>query len=153
MANQSYETDHTKGFDVYLHEKDQFWPGRDMEYIGQTKSIFISTKTELWGNFKTVQRKNLDRAAAPCVTDPSYSLTQCIRGYVATTAECHLNLIDNGGDRYPCTTWAEVLKYQNTLTNVSKLSWMELVRITGCSAKCSSRKFIFEKVLSRINKF
>ena len=110
------------------------------------RSQFSFQQRQIWGNFKTVHRKNLDREEAPCVTDPNYSLTQCIREYVATTAGCHLNLIDNDGDGYPCTTWAKVLKYQNTLTNVSKLSWMELVRVTGCSAKCSNRQFIFEKV-------
>ena len=149
MVNQSYEIDHTKGFNVYLHEKDQFWPGRDMEYIGQAKPIFIPTSTEIWGNFKIVQKKNLDRDSAPCMTEPNYSFTQCMKDYVASTAGCHLSWVTKGvGDGHSkCVSRAQVLSYQDTLTNVSKLSWMELVRVTGCSAKCSFRQFSFEKVV------
>ena len=149
MVNQSYEIDRTKGFNVYLHEKDQFWPGKDMEYIGQAKSIFIPTNTEIWGNFKIVQKKNLDRESAPCVPLPNYSFTQCMKDYVASTAGCHLSWITKGSDRSSCTTWTQVLSYQNTLNNVGKLPWLELVRVTGCSAKCSYKKFSFGKA-SRI---
>ena len=149
MVNQSYEIDRTKGFNVYLHEKDQFWPGRDMEYIGQAKPIFIPTSTEIWGNFKIVQKKNLDRESAPCVPLPNYSFTQCMMDYVASTAGCHLSWVTKGSDGSSCTTWAQVLGYQNTLNNVSKLPWLELVRVTGCRAKCSYKKFSFGKA-SRI---
>ena len=152
MVNQSYTIDRTKGFDIYLHEKDQFWPGRDMEYIGQAKPIFIPTNTEIWGNFRTVQRTNMDRESAPCVTEPNYSFTQCMMDYVASTAGCHLSWVTKGSDGYACTSWAQVLGYQNTLNNVSKLPWLELVRVTGCNAKCSYKQFSFEKV-SRINIF
>ena len=82
FANQTYAKDHTKGFQIFLHEKGQFWPGLEMERIGQTKSIYIPTKTEVWGTFTATQKINLATQSAPCVMDPSYSYTQCIFKYV-----------------------------------------------------------------------
>ena len=131
-----------------------------MEYIGQTKSILIPVKTEVWGTFTVVQKTNQNKQSAPCQEDPQYSYTQCMKDYVAAAAGCHLdNLVamtqsqtgvdNNDGvqtDNPPCVTREQVQKYATSLTNVSKLSWMELVKVTGCLAKCSYRQFSFEMV-------
>ena len=157
MVNQSYFADHTKGFEIYLHEEGEFWPGMEMENIGQTKSIYVPIKKEVRGTFKVVQKINLDKESDHCVEDTGYSYTKCMKDYVATTSGCHLDWVDskssgNSGirDHDPCVTRDQVLRYQNTLSHINKLSWMELVKITGCHAQCNIREFSFEKVL-RIN--
>ena len=128
-----------------------------MEYIGQTKSILIPVKTEVWGSFTVVHKTNLDKATAPCKEDPQYSFTECMKDYVAAAAGCHLDDLvatrqtdvdnkDGHNNHPPCVTREQVQRYANTLTNVSKLSWMELVQVTECLAKCTYRQFSFEKV-------
>ena len=128
-----------------------------MEYIGQTKSILIPVKTEVWGSFTVVQKTNQNKPTALCEEDPQYSYTECMKDYVAAAAGCHLDDLvatrqtdadrSNGDhNRPPCVTREQVQKYATTLTNVSKLSWMELVKVTGCLAKCSYRQFSFEMV-------
>ena len=92
--NTSYQIDFTTGYYVYLHERDQFWPGLEMEQIGQTK-LYIRTNTELKGHFTVIHKKSLDKTSAPCVSDDSYRYTNCIKDYVAITAGCHLDLVDN----------------------------------------------------------
>ena len=149
MVNQSYVADHTKGFKIYLHEKGEFWPGMEMENIGQTKPIYVPTKTEVRGTFKVVQKINLDKESDHCVEDTGYSYTKCMKEYVATTSGCHLDWVEPKylGIHFPCVTRDQVLGYQNTLTKISKLSWMELVEVTSCHSKCNYREFSFEKVL------
>ena len=71
-----------KGFEIFLHEKGQLWPGLDMERIGQTKPVDLPARTEVWGTFTAVSRHALDRPSAPCTTDPNYSFTQCMRNRV-----------------------------------------------------------------------
>ena len=46
-----------------------------------------------------------------------------------------------------CMTWDDVLLYQSTLTTISKLSWTQLVNLTGCHAKCTWNRYSFNKVL------
>ena len=41
-----------------------------MEYIGQTKSILIPVKTEVWGTFTVVQKTNQNKPTALCEEDP-----------------------------------------------------------------------------------
>ena len=94
--NQSYEEDFTKRFHIYLHGKGQFWPGLEMDQIGQTK-VVISTKTELWGSFTAMQKISLDKETDPCTNEPGYSYTNCMKNHVATRAGCHLDLVDNDG--------------------------------------------------------
>ena len=84
-VNQSYVADHTKGFKIYLHEKGEFWPGMEMENIGQTKPIHVPTNTEVRGTFRVVQKINLDKDSDHCVEDTGYSYTKCMKDYVATT--------------------------------------------------------------------
>ena len=94
--NQSYEEDFTKRFHIYLHGKGQFWPGLEMDQIGQTK-VVISTKTELWVSFTAMQKISLDKETDPCTNEPGYSYTNCMKNHVATRAGCNLDLVDNDG--------------------------------------------------------
>ena len=49
-------------------------------------------------------------------------------------------------DHSACVTWDQVLQYHEALNTVRKLSWTQMVNVTGCLAKCSYREFRFEKV-------
>ena len=109
--NTSYQNDFTNGYEVYLHERGQFWPGLEMEQIGQTK-LYIRTNTELKGYFTVIQKKSLDKTTAPCVSGQGYRYTNCIKDYVAITAGCHLDLVDNNAynsrDHDKCVTIEQV---------------------------------------------
>ena len=118
MANNSNTNDLTKGFEIYLHEKDQFWPGMEMEHIGQTKSLYIPTKTEVWGSFTAVRKINIAKKPAPCVKDPGYSYTRCMLTHLATTAGCHLDWVTSAAGQPPCLTWDQVLSYSSALGTV-----------------------------------
>ena len=110
--NTSLRVDFTKGFYIFLHEKGQFWPGLDMERIGQSKSIYIPIKTEVWGSFTSVHKTNLYKDSTPCIMDNEYSFTYCMKNYLAATAGCHLDWVETTGHTMgkhnPCVTWEEV---------------------------------------------
>ena len=95
-VNLSYDEDYTKGFNIYLHEKGQFWPGLEMDRIGQ-KKIQIPINAELWGTFTSMHKISLDKKSDPCMSDPGYSYTMCIKDYVTSKAGCHLDWADNNG--------------------------------------------------------
>ena len=58
--------DHTRGFEVFLHEKDQFWQGSDMENIGQTKPIDFEINNEFRVTFLLVKSGKINRKEVPC---------------------------------------------------------------------------------------
>ena len=68
----------------------------EMESIGQSNSIYIYTKKEVWGSFAVVQKINLHKQSAPCVMDPTYSYTRCMLNHLATTAGCYLDWVNPG---------------------------------------------------------
>ena len=113
--NQRYSDDHTKGYEVYLHERDQFWPGIEMERIGQTNKMYIPLKTEVWGSFTSVHKTNLYKESTPCIRDNEYSFTYCMKNYLAATAGCHLDWAETKRHTMrkhnPCVTWEEVRDY------------------------------------------
>ena len=112
--------DFTKGFEIFLHEKGQFWPGLEMEPVGQTKPVYVGAGREVRGSFTAVQRTSLDTAAAPCVAEAGYSLTACMEEHLAARAGCRLDWAepDQGGDHQPCSTWDQIFRYQTLLTDV-----------------------------------
>ena len=91
----SASTADLRGFSIYVHEKDQFWPGLEMEQIGQPNSLYIPAKTELHSSFTVRKKINLPTDSTPCVTDSNYKYTICMRNYVTRTAGCHLDWVDN----------------------------------------------------------
>merc|ERR1712079_134067 len=70
----------------------------------------------------------------------------------ATRAGCNLDLVDKdgkdrkGNPRDTCVSIEQIQRYDEALTNVSKLSWTEMGKETGCIAKCSYTQYSFEKL-------
>ena len=116
----SASTADLRGFSIYVHEKDQFWPGLEMERIGQPNSLYIPAKTELHSSFTVRKKINLPTDSTPCVTDSNYKYTICMRNYVTRTAGCHLDWVDKTTltNLAICVTLDQILRYQTILTNI-----------------------------------
>ena len=166
-----------RGFYIYVHEKGQFWPGLEMERIGQPNPLYIPVMTELHSSFTVRKKINLATDSTPCVKYSTYSYTSCMKNYVSKTAGCHLDWVDNttltNSNQAICVTLDQVLRYQSILTNIrwnlivvqaskqfttakknfSKLSWTERVQISGCKAKCSYMQYGFYKVSPSIKSY
>ena len=148
LPSTSLLTDFTRAFDIYLHERNQFWPGNDMERVGQTKNIDLELNNEIWGTFSTSQIKKLNKAEEPCVEQEDYSLTTCLMEFVASSTGCYLDW----GQTFrsdispPCRSLQEIIKAEQVLYTVSRLSWNKLTEKSGCYGKCRYKKFTFTEV-------
>ena len=143
--------DHTRGFEVFLHEKDQFWQGSDMENIGQTKPIDFEINNEVRGTFLLVQSRKINTKEEPCEERRDHSFTKCISNFADRRAGCELNWVESNYPRVyppfpPCKSWSDILLYIDILSNLSLYSWTELTRTTGCLGKCRYNKYIFSRV-------
>ena len=102
-----------------------------MDQIGQTK-LYIRINIELKGHFTVIHKKSLDKTSAPCVSDDSYRYTNCIKDYVAITAGCHLDLVDNTAynskDHDKCIT-KEQVRYLDVCMFVKLIHFYSLLYI------------------------
>ena len=79
------------GFEIFLHDKDQFWPGPDMKRIGISEMLFLKKNTEWTGHYEFSQQSHINKENSPCEEDPRYSFQKCILNWVSETAGCHLS--------------------------------------------------------------
>ena len=144
-----YDLDLTYGYKVFLHERDQFWPGVDMERLGQTKAIYLNRQTLTTGDFSVVQRKVLNTPTKPC-QEKEKSFTKCMLEYVARRVGCHLDWVGTHSlPQYPpCQTLAQLGNYSDVLDTIMEWSWPRLTTETGCLGRCQYKEYHFKKVLT-----
>ena len=142
-----YDLDLTYGYKVFLHERDQFWPGRDMESIGQTTAIDLELNNEMWGTFTTTEITKINKAKEQCVEKEEYSITECLMEFVTRSTGCLLDWRQSfHSDKYPaCRSLEEIVRYRDLLLNISKLSWKRLTERSGCYGKCRYKKYTFTR--------
>ena len=93
LPSSSLLTEFTRAYDIFLHERDQFWHGIDMENIGQAGHIDLQLNTEIWGSFTVSQITKLNKVSDPCEEDKEYSFTQCLQEFVASSSGCYLDWV------------------------------------------------------------
>ena len=133
------------GYDIYLHEKGQFWPSLEMGRLGQTKALFLEPHTEQECSFLVTEKTSLDKPYAPCSSDPSYSFTSCMFSFLARSVGCHLNWFHSHMENSvrKCRKKEDILAYDAKLNWVAAASWTELSNVSGCHASCTVRQFDF----------
>ena len=136
------------GYKVFLHERDQFWPGGDMVRLGQAKAIYVNIRSLTVGEFSVVQRKILNTPAKPCQERDELSFTRCLMEFVARRVGCHLDWLGTFAfPQYPpCQTLEQLKEYSNVLENIKELPWPKLTKETGCIGKCVYKEYHFNKV-------
>ena len=129
------------GFNIYLHDKGQFWPGLEMGRIGLSDQMFLPKNIEWEGSFQVRRKTLINKKDNPCSEDPNYSFRDCILTWVAKDAGCHLDWFSpspsNGS--LPCTKREDIGKYNDALTEALQARWLKLQNMTGCIPKCTVR--------------
>ena len=146
QLNDTKEEHQLYGYDIFLHEKGQFWPGLEMERTGLSEIIVISNNMEQEGYFTFTETTSLDHTDAPCVSDPSYSYKECMFNYVAKTTGCFLDWFNPPKMNYNrCSSNEEILKYNEIMDWALTSTWKTLANTTSCHAKCTVRKYVYTK--------
>ena len=117
------------GFDIFLHEKGQLWPGQDMKRIGISNKIFLKKNTEWSGSFEMHEAIHLDKESFKCVEDPEFSFQTCILLWVSKTAGCFLNwFTPSPYDKIRiCDTNEDILRFSTFLTLFLTLFYSGLI--------------------------
>ena len=131
------------GFNIYLHDKGQFWPGLEMGRIGLSDQMFLPENYEWEGSFQVRQKTLLNKEDIPCSEDPHYSFRTCILVWVARTAGCYLDWFSsipgNQSGVRVCDRREDIGSYDDALTEALQARWIKLQKMTGCIPKCTVR--------------
>ena len=115
-----------KGFNIYLHDRGQFWPGLEMGRIGMSTALYLKKNMEWSGSFIMNQKTLINKESIKCEDDPDYSFQQCVFSWVSQTAGCHLDWLYqpplNTSTRI-CSSNQDILRYsvsENSLCHATK---------------------------------
>ena len=75
-------------YDVFIHEKGQFWPRSNMFSYGQPNKVTVKDWSEIEIVFSSKVSEKMNTKENPCVEDNSYSFTQCIREFTRNKTNC-----------------------------------------------------------------
>ena len=132
------------GFEVYLHEKGQFWPRGDMQIIGQTDAIKIDKFQEIVGHF-SIKRIEMIAKEGLCTDTLDYSVTKCLNDYVLDTLDCKMDLNLTTTSSIQCPVDFNLKKYLDLFLFFQHSSLKNISTVTGCLPKCKYTEYEFQR--------
>jgi len=131
------------GFNIYLHDKGQFWPGLEMGRVGLSYAKFLPVDKEWEGSFEVRQKTLLDKENIPCSKDPRFSFQGCVLAWVGRQAGCNLDWFSPSplASLPTCTELEDITNYQEALNMALLARWLQLSEMTGCVPRCAVRSF------------
>ena len=136
-------TQYFQSFNIYLHEKGQFWPGNEHLQLGQTEKIVLKGNTEITGNFDIQHKERMSEGK--CESNAKYSFTDCVLNYLSRTVGCMLGSIDqkNNMNKTPCSKLDQILKYKELMISLQEKTFAQLSETTKCPLNCEIKSFTF----------
>ena len=142
---------HYQDYDIFLHERGQFWPRSDMISYGQQESVTITNNTELQISFSIKKVKKISTEERPCVMDEEYSFTTCLQEYVIKQTNCSLNLFGQESKKTKICSKKAFDQYYDLLMNIGQDRISKIKQESGCYPKCRVTKYSFEKIERPMN--
>ena len=90
------------GFEIYIHEKGQFWPKPGMCKIGQSDKIEMELNEEMEIAFSQREISNLYNSDRKCNEDTNFSITKCLENYIKRKTNCQVDWCTDGQDDKSC---------------------------------------------------
>ena len=137
------DLEYFQSYNIYLHEKGQFWPGNELQHLGQSEKIILKEKMEISGKFK-IELK-IKQEGTMCKTLVKYSLTDCISNYIIKKVGCKASWISQSADQKvkECTKATEIQGYKEIMINLKEKALTELSTTTRCYPKCEITSYSF----------
>ena len=142
LGNKNIYQEGLIGFDIYIHEKGQFWIRPGLEKIGQPEKIRVGLDQELEVGFTQLQKSNLNLEERKCNKDIRYNITDCIKTYLKRRTNCDIDWF-TAGNYNKCS--AESLKeYVKMLIKYKTMPFIKLSEESGCYQKCKIIEYKYE---------
>ena len=136
-------------YDIFLHEKGQFWPRTDMMSFGQSDFIQLESRKEIQIVFSIKEMTKFNSKESPCIEKDQYSFTKCLQDFAVRKSNCSISIMKGGQDKEGCSIEA----FEHYFSLLSKLKSEQIGKIkkeSGCYPKCKVRVFSYSKRENRI---
>ena len=144
LGNREFYGDLLIGFNIYLHEKGQFWPRPDLQAVNGQASLAVPLHTEIEGVFSIKQYEMINKKGN-CVDSIDYSFTNCLFKYVYETIQCRVYWNMTIQDPLNCHKNLSMQNYVNVLLFLQRSSLRNLTLTTGCLPKCKYLEYEYEE--------
>ena len=129
-------------FEIFLHEKGQFWPREGMKNIGQSKPIRLDLDLQVEGTFTRKKILTLDKPDKKCTLEEGYSFTKCLQNYLEEKSECRIDWFSKNPVDTKCRK-TSFIHYFKLLIWARKSPWKTLSTESGCVPKCEILQYTF----------
>ena len=129
VGNVSITDESFRSVEIYLHHRDNFWPG-----VQSAERISLALNENVDVTFEGSIGTYLNKVKSPCTEVANYSLTNCLMAYVERTAGCKLDWFVGEEDLLEgnyCDGPTAVLKYIRTLETIDFSDRMSFLLRTG----------------------
>ena len=145
IAKKSYYRD----YDIFLHEKGQFWPRTEMRSFGQPEGVTLSDNREIKIVFSVKEVTRISTKERPCVKDQNYSFTKCLQDYVINEVGCSFDLLGKEGENKANCSRREFFRYFYLLTKIKLQRISTMNKETGCYPKCKIIQYTIDETKER----
>ena len=121
-------------WDVFIHERAQFWPRPDLVSFGQAEVITVEPGQELEISFSVREVENLKRPGRDCVEEEDHSLTLCLKNFIRSQINCDIHWFDPEADSQ-CSP-DNLQRYFDFLIDLKQSPTSEILAQSGCSPRC-----------------
>ena len=137
------------GYDIYIHEKGQFWPRSDMQKIGQPDKIEIELNVEMEVSFSQGKIINLHDDES-CTEVENYSFTKCLQNYLENKTNCYIEWFTDNLDE-KCG-YENLFEYYQLLYKIKQVPLKTVFQKSGCYPKCTFADYDYEiKTKNRVD--
>ena len=143
------QKDYYNSWDVFIHEKGQFWPRPDLFSFGQTEVVTVEPQEELEISFSVKQIENLKRPGRDCIEEGDHSLTLCLKNYIRSQLRCDIDWFQAGAGSQ-CSP-DNLQKYFDFLINLKQAATSEIVAQSGCLPGCKMTQYSLQTRRKRID--
>ena len=142
LGNEKNDRKGLIGFDIYFHEKGQFWPRSGLKKIGQPEKMNLKLDQELDVGFTQLRKSNLNLKERKCNKDTRHSVTDCIKMYLKRKTNCNVDWFnDEHEDKCSAVNLEE---YVNMLIRFKTIPFDKLSEESGCYQKCKIIEYKYE---------
>ena len=153
LANRMYFminnlSSYSSAYDLFVHERGQFWPRSDMYSLGQSDPVKLELNSDVEVIFTLKEITTINSNQRPCNDRIDYSFTECVQNFAVRKTNCHLDYFEINQDQELCSK-KNFFRYFKLLFWIKHSRLSEVIKEYGCLPKCKMLQYSFEAIHKR----
>ena len=128
---------------IYIHDPEYFLLNSNPQALPITRLTLAPRSGRVFFSFTLTEHRKLDTQNNPCMEDPDYSFTSCVKESVSRKHGCRLPWdILSDQKRPECSTMQQYQAIVRDFDYLESASSREIFTKTGCIKPCNYREYV-----------